>query len=186
MGKIKKNVITKGFSGKYSEDLIFRQVDDQTVFARPGEITAEPTDRQKETRDRFMEAANFANAAIDNPQAGQDYKLMAVAQGLKSAYVAAVTDYLTQPEIASVFTNSYKGEVGNVINITSAYAYKITGIDVSILKADGTPLENGVATAKELKWFYTTTVPNPQVKGCKLVLKSHDRQGKEIMMEKVL
>ena len=186
MGKIKKNVITKGFSGKYNDELVFRQVDGETVFARVGEVTAEPSDLQKEVRNKFNEAANFANAAIENPQAGQEYKIMAVAQGLKSAYVAAVTDYLTRPEIASVFTNSYKGQVGNVINITSRYAYKITGIDVTILKADGTPLESGVATAKELKWLYTTTVANPQVAGSKLVLKSRDRQGKEFTLEKVL
>jgi hypothetical protein len=188
MGKVKKNknVITKGFSGKYSEDLVFRQVDNQTVFSRVSEATGDPSERQKEVRNKFLEASNFASAAIENPQAGQAYRLMAVAQKLKSAYVAAVTDYLTEPEIAGVFTNSYKGEVGNVINITSKYPYKITGIDVTILKADGTALEQGVATAKELKWFYSTTVANPQVAGCKLVLKSHDRQGKEFSLEKVL
>jgi hypothetical protein len=188
MGIVKKNknVITKGFSGKYSEDLVFRQVDNQTVFSRASEITAEPSERQIEVRNKFTEASNFASAAIDNPQAGQEYKLMAEAQGLRSAYVAAVTDYLTEPEFGGVFTNSYKGEVGNVINITSKYAYKITGIDVTILKADGTQLEQGVATAKELKWFYSATIANPQVAGCKLVLKSRDRQGKEVTLEKAL
>jgi hypothetical protein len=28
MGKIKNNVVTKGFSGKFGDDLVFRQVDD--------------------------------------------------------------------------------------------------------------------------------------------------------------
>lgn len=186
MGKIKKNVITKGFSGSFGDDLVFRQVDDETVFARRGEITAEPTDRQLEVRNRFTEASIFASAAIDNPQAGQEYKLMAEAQGLKSAYVAALKDYLTMPDFGSVYTTAYKGVVGNVISITSRHAYKITSIDVTIQRPDGTPLEAGVATANELKWRYTATVANPQVQGCRLVLKSRDRQGKEVTLEKVL
>jgi hypothetical protein len=186
MGKIKKNVITKGFSGKFGDDLVFRQVDDQTVFARKSEVTAEPSERQLEVRGKFTEATVYASAAIDNPQASQEYKLMAEAQGLKSAYTAAVTDYLTLPEISSVFTRSYKGAVGDVINMTSKLAYKITGIDVTILKADGTQLEAGQAIANELKWRYTSTVANPQVPGCKLVLLARDRQGKEFNMEKVL
>lgn len=186
MGKIKKNTITKGFSGKYGDDIVFRQVDHQTIFSQPGVITVPPTEKQVAVRAKFGEAANFASAAIDNPQASQDYKLMAAAQGLRSAFVAAVTDYLTQPEISSVFTNEYKGALGNVINMTSKYPYKITGISVSILKADGTVLEAGEATANELKWRYTATVANPQVQGCKLVLKSRDRQGKELTLEKAL
>jgi hypothetical protein len=186
MGKIKKNTVTKGFSGKYGDDIVFRQVDNQTIFAQPGQITVPPTDKQLQVRSKFIEATNFANAAIDNPQAGADYKLMATAQGLKSAYVAAVTDYLTVPEIGSVFTASYKGAVGDVINMTSKLPYKITGINVSIVKSDGTVLESGQAAANELKWRYTATVANPQVQGCKLVLKSRDRQGKEATLEKVL
>src|SRR5260221_1225720 len=119
MGKIKKNRITKGFSGKYGDDIVFRQVDGQTIFARPGEITAAPTDKQMEVRKNFGEATNYANAAISNPQAGQDYKLMAAAQGLKNAYLAAVTDYLTVPEIGRGYIASYKEAVGDVINMTS-------------------------------------------------------------------
>lgn len=186
MGKIKKNVITKGFSGSFGDNLVFRQVDDQTVFAQKSETTSEPSDRQLQVRNKFLEATNYASAAVDNPQAEQDYKLMAERQGLKSAYLAAVTDYLTMPEISAVFTNAYTGAVGNMINMTSKHPHKITGISVSILKPDGVELEAGMATLKNLKWRYTATVANAQVPGSKLVLKAKDRQGKEVTLEKVL
>jgi hypothetical protein len=186
MGKIKKNVITRGFSGSLGDDLVFRQVDDKTVFALKSENNSEPTERQVQVRNKFLEATNYASAAVDNPQALQDYQLMAERQELKSAYVAAVTDYLTMPEISSVFTNEYTGVVGNMINMISKHPHKITGISVSILKPDGSELESGAATVKALKWRYTATVPNAQVQGSKLVLKAKDRQGKEVTVEKVL
>lgn len=186
MGKIKKNVITKGFSGKYNDDLVFRQVDDQTVFARKAENNAEPTERQREVRDRFAEASIYASGAIDNPQTGPDYEQLAKLQGVKSAYIAALTDFLTEPEITSVFTKAYTGAAGSTINMTSRYPYKITGIDVSILNADGSVLEAGAAIQRASKWRYTTTMANVQVQGTKFVLKARDRVGHESVLEKVL
>jgi glucose-6-phosphate 1-dehydrogenase len=186
MGKIKKNVITKGFSGSFGDDLVFRQVDDRTVFAQKSENNSEPTGRQLQVRNKFLEATNYASAAVDNPQALEDYQRMAELQKLKSAYVAAVTDYLTMPEIGGVFTNAYEGAAGNMINMTSKYPHKITGINVTILKPDGSELESGEAINKQLKWRYTTTMSNAQVQGSKLVLKAKDRQGKESVLERVL
>lgn len=186
MGKIKDNVVTRGFSGKFGNDLVFRQVDNQTIFAKRTLVTSAPTEKQSAVRDKFTEASLFASAAIDNPQANQEYKLMAELQGLKSAYVAAVTDYLTLPEIGSVFTGGYKGNVGELLNIKPVTPYKIIEMEVSIELADGSVLETGKALANESKFRYTTTVVNPQVKGSKLVLVARDRQGKESTLTLVL
>ena len=186
MGKIKNNVVTKGFSGKFGDDLMFRQVDKKTVFVKRSLITSDPTAQQSAVRHRFTEASFFAAGAIDNPQASVEYKLMAEVQGLKSAYIAAMTDYLTEPEIGGVFTAQYKGAVGNQINILSKVPLKLTEIDVSILRADGSVLESGKAVPSQLKWRYIATVVNPQVQGSKLVLRARDRQGLEVALEVVL
>lgn len=186
MGRIKGNTITQGFSGKYSDELIFRHVDGQTYFVRKPENTAPPSERQLEMRNKFTEASFFATAALDNPQASQEYKLMATAQGLKSAYLAAMTDYLTLPEIGSIFTRGYKGAPGDFISISGKLAYKVTSVHVTIVRADGTVLESGAAVARELKWRYSATVTNEQIHGCRLVIKSRDRQGKELITEKLL
>src|SRR4051812_14012405 len=126
MGKIKNNVVTKGFSGKFGDDLVFRQVDNQTIFAKRTLTPVSSTARQTEVRNKFTEASLFASGAIENPQASLDYKLMAELQGLKSAYLAAITDYLTMPEIGSVFVNAYRGNAGDVLNIKPKAVYKIT------------------------------------------------------------
>lgn len=186
MGKIRNNVVTKGFSGKFGDDIVFRQVDEGTVFAKKPTVIDNPTDRQVEIRGKFTEASYYAKAALDNPEAGQEYKLMAMLQGLKSAYLAAVTDFLTLPEIASVYTRSYKGAVGNIMNIAGTVPMKIIAMQVQIFKPDGTLLESGLAVPQELKWRYTATLENPQAQGSKLVIKASDRLGNETTFEKVL
>jgi hypothetical protein len=186
MGKIKNNVVTKGFSGKFGDDLVFRQVDNKTIFAKRTLTASKPTARQTQVRNKFIEATNYASGAIDNPQASVAYSQMAELQRLKSAYLAAMADFLSEPEISSVFTASYKGQVGDVINIIPKSAYKITEINVRILKADGSVLETGNAMANNARWKYTAKVVNPQPVGSKLVLIAHDRQGKQSTFEQVL
>jgi hypothetical protein len=137
-------------------------------------------------RNKFAEASMFATSALANPQASIDYKVMAQLQGLKSAYLAAVSDYLTQPEIAGIVTSGYRGKVGDIITITSKVPYKITEIDIRILGADGLMLESGNAVAREPKWRYIISTANPQVKGSRIVLVARDRQDRESTMEWLL
>lgn len=186
MGKIKNNVVTKGFSGKFGDDLVFRQVDNQTIFAKRSLTSGVASSRQTEIRNKFTDASNFASAAIDNEQASLTYKLMAEVQGLKSAYVAAMTDYLTLPEIGGVYAAAYKGQVGDTFNIRPRVPYKVISIEVRIVDADGNEIESGSATANELKWKYTATVANANVRGSRLLLTARDRHDKEATFEQVL
>jgi len=186
MGKIKNNVVTRGFSGKFGEDLVFRQVDNRTIFAKRTVSTQPPTARQVEVQSRFTEASLFASAAIDNQQAFTDYQLMAKQQGLKSAYVAALMDFLTYPEIGSIFTAAYTGTIGDVINIKPKITHKVIGIDVKIVSADGAEIESGAATLNGLKWHYVATKANANVKGSKFVLVARDRQKKKTTFEQVI
>jgi len=107
-------------------------------------------------------------------------------QGLKSAYLAAVTDYLTEPEVSGVFTPGYKGKIGDVITIAPKHLYKITTLTVTIFNADGTVLETGAAEVDELMWRYTATVANANVAGCKLRVVAKDRQDREVVLEILL
>lgn len=186
MGKVKNNVVTKGFSGKFGEDIIFRQVDNNTFFAKRTSATLTPSAKQSEVRNKFTEASLYASAAVDNPQASLEYKLMAELQGLKSAYLAAITDFLTHPEIASVFTRAYKGHVGDILSIKPKVRHKIIEIEVSIFDANGALIESGRAITHELTWRYTATVENANVSGSKLLLVARDRTGKESTFEQVL
>jgi hypothetical protein len=186
MGKIKNNAVTKGFSGKLGDDITFRQVDGKTIFAKRTLTSTAPTEKQQQVRNRFSEASQFAAASIDNPQALLDYKAMAELQGLKSAYMAALIDYLTAPEMGIPSTAYYKGRIGDMINVAPTVPGKFTEVAVSILSADGAVLESGIAIERNLKWAYTATVVNAQWKGSRIVLVGRDRQDREATFEKVL
>lgn len=186
MGKIKGNVLTKGFSGSFGEDLVFRQVDNKTFFARKSVSTKAPSAEQVAIRNRFTEASIYASTAIVHPITLEDYTEMAKLQGFRTAYLAAVTDFLTEPEISGVITSHYTGAVGQMIVISPKTLYKVTAVDVTIVAADGSVLESGPAQHHFGKFRYLSTVANPVLAGSKLVLKARDRQGKEQTNEVVL
>ena len=186
MGKVDENIITKGFRGKYNEDLVFRKMDKKTIFSRRSVSSKPPSANQLAVQTKFTKAAHYASGAVAHPERALDYKVMAEQQGLKSAYLAAMTDYLTMPEITSVFADEYRGNVGDLITITVKVPFKISDLSVSRLNAAGGVIESGKAVASQTKWRYVTTVANPQVQGSKLVLVGHDRQGKIASVEQVL
>jgi hypothetical protein len=67
MGKVDENIITKGFRGKYNDDLVFRKVDNQTVFSRRSVSSKAPTEKQLAARERFNRATSYASGAIAHP-----------------------------------------------------------------------------------------------------------------------
>ncbi|HYF71147.1 MAG TPA: hypothetical protein VD884_23630 [Ohtaekwangia sp.] len=186
MGKIRNNAATRGFSGKLGDDIVFRQVDNKTVFSKRNEIVAPPTARQTQIRAKFTEAAVFASGAMGNPNALLEYQQMAELQKLKSAYVAAITDYLTMPEIAGVYVVYYKGRIGDQINITPKLAMKVVEIDVTILDANGAVIEAGSAVPQGLKWNYIATAANANLPGTVIQVTAKDRVGKVSSFEMIL
>jgi len=186
MAKVKNNQFVKGVSGKLGEDLVYRQVGNETIITRRAVLTGVATARQSSQRIKFAEATQFASAAVSHPQTSVDYKLMAEVQGLKSAYLAAVTDFLTEPEISIVYTAMYSGKIGDLITIKPKHLYKITALTVTILKPDGSVLESGPAVAVELMWHYTATVANATIAGSKMRLVAKDRRGREVVLEVTL
>lgn len=114
------------------------------------------------------------------------YQEVAKTANLRSAYTAAVTDYLKEPKIASVFTDNYKGEVGNVIFIAAVDQFKIQQMSITIMRADNTVIETGQPVVDQEQWRYVTTQPNSALAGSKIVIKAKDRPGKETTFEVVL
>jgi hypothetical protein len=183
MGKIKNNPFASSLSGKYGDDLVFRQVGNQTFFVRYAPPATAPTEEQQDRRHRFAEATFFAAAAMQNPQASQYYQIMASLQGVKSAYLAAMRDYLTKPEIGQVDAYRYRGAVGDSLVFTPKVPYKIVHLAVQLLSPSGEELEAGDAQPFGLKWRYYATKANPQLPGSRLIVLAHDRQGKEGRLE---
>jgi len=178
MGKIVDNRITSSFSGQLSEDVVFRQIGNKAFFARKGVNTKPSTVAQCGNRDLFATAQNYAERMLDKPQYSEWYSIVAKVNGLRSAQIAAVKDFMSKPEIDSINTRSYRGTVGDVILMKPKMLLKIEKMNVTLYRADGTLLESGEATKSELNWKYHASVSNAQAEGSRVVVVAYDRLEK--------
>jgi hypothetical protein len=178
MGKIVGNHITSSFSGQLSEDLVFRQIGNKAFFARKGVNTKPPTAAQRGNRDLFATAQLYAATTLEQPQYSEWYSIVAKVNGLRSAQIAAVKDYMSKPEIESISTRSYRGTVGDVIHMKPKMLLKIEKIQVTLYGADGALLESGEAIKSELNWKYHVSVFNAQPEGSRVVVVAYDRLEK--------
>jgi hypothetical protein len=179
MGKIEKNAVMNGFRGAIGENLVLRKLGKQTIFSRRAVVKKPRSEEQIANFNRFAEASLFATSETKKPEASLAYEIMAKLLGLKTAHHAAVSDFLSFPEIDSANLKKYNGQVGDVIGITPKVPYKVVRLDVRIHQADGTLVEEGVAVYDRLNWKYTATVANAQPSGSFLELTAWDRRGRK-------
>lgn len=186
MGIVKQNLLTKGFSGKIGDEIVFRQIGSATHFAKRPRKREVLTPGQAAHQEVFRAAIYYAKAILLDPAAKAAYETWAQSTNLKSAQIAAVTDYLKQPKIARVHSDSYQGAIGNVIFIVGEDHHKLYKVEVTIKRADGTVVETGEAIRQEQDWKYVATQANAAVAGSTIVINAKDRPGKEVTFEKVL
>ncbi|MBI3231990.1 MAG: hypothetical protein HYZ51_02835 [Candidatus Doudnabacteria bacterium] len=186
MGKVKENLLTKGFSGRIGDEIVFRQVGNRTLFAKRPRKRTTISPNQQPQRELFRQAVLFAKTMLLDPLILADYKDRARLAGLASAYSAAMTDYLRAPQISSISTDYYKGAVGDVIWIIALDDFKLQKVSVVIQKADGSMLEQGDAVLEEGRWKYVATQAEPLPAGLKVVVTATDRPGKVAILEKLV
>lgn len=186
MGNVKDNLLTKGFSGKIGDEIVFRQVGNRTLFAKRPRKRTSLTANQEVQQSRFRDAVFYAKTVLLDAAMKTMYENLAKQFNLRSAYNAAVTDFLKEPKVAFVYTDNYKGEVGNVLFITTVDDFKIKTLTVTLMRADNSIIETGEAIAEQGQWKYVTTQVNAAIAGTKLTILAKDRPGKETTFEKVM
>jgi hypothetical protein len=185
MGKVKENLLTKGFSGRIGDEIVFRQVKNRTLFAKRPRKSTIITPNQVSQRELFAKAVVFAKTMLLDPAIRADYQNRARQAGLASAYSAALTDYLKAPKINAIDTDYYKGAVGDVIWIVALDDFKIQRLTVTIQRDNGSVIENGVAVLEAGRWKYVATQPIAEA-GISVIAVATDRPGREARLAKVL
>jgi len=185
MGQVKENLLTKGFSGRIGDEIVFRQVGNRTLFSKRPRRSTIVTPNQQAQRDLFSKAVVFAKTMLLNPETLADYENRAKLAGIDSAYRAAITDYLKAPQLSSMDTDYYKGAVGDVIWIIALDDFKLQHMMVTLQRPDGSLIESGAAVLEQGRWKYIATQASP-IAGVKVTAVATDRPGKEAKLEKVL
>lgn len=97
MAVIKKNIIMRGASGKFAEDVVFRQRNGKTIACKPPCEYPPKTAAQLANQERFKRANDFAKAAIKDPEKKAYYK--SIAKPHQTAFNAAFQDAYNKPEV---------------------------------------------------------------------------------------
>jgi len=179
MAHVEKNVVTDGVSGMFGDKIVFRKRPGggTILSSRPSHHSVPPTEAQEGIQEKFLEAIVYAKSVMANPELKAAYK--AAARPGVSAYALALGDYMKDPVIKEVVTKGYAGNPGDRIIIRAIDNFKITEVSVSITKADGTPIEEGIAMKNPtgITWTYTAMASNPELQGSKVEVSVTDTPG---------
>ncbi len=94
MARVKNNYVTKGFSGKLGNDLIFKTYRFGTVASKyPDMSKVKLSARQKKTNRNFAEAVGYARSVIADTSLKKAYEKKAKKSG-RTIYHLALSDFL--------------------------------------------------------------------------------------------
>lgn len=180
MAKV-NNIILKGASGKIG-GLIVRQTAHGTVLAnapRRPRKGKKLTEAQAEVRDRFSSASTYARTQLKDPTMAALYA-SGVTSKRTSAYAVAMTDYLTSPEVRSIWLCGYTGKPGETIRVFARDDFRVAAVSVSVINAAGKVIEAGEAVPQTKLndfWEYQTCVENKGWRDCRVTVLVHDHAG---------
>lgn len=187
MAQSKNNIITHGLSGKVGYLIVFRNRNGKTIVAsKPKERKGELSEAQKEHQRNFQQAVIYAKSALNNPETKQAYK--DAADTGESAYNVAIADFMNAPDIEQINLTGYSGRIGDTISIKVNDDFLVQEVSVTILNADGTEVERGLAQLSSggLDWLYTATAVNESLEGDKIIIQASDMPGNITEKEETL
>ena len=187
MAKVGDNIVTHGFSGKLGNLIVFRNRGGKTYVAKaPRKREQEWTEAQEQHRLLFQEAVLYAKNAIADPATKDAYK--ASAEEGETAYNVAVADFMKAPHINEIDVSHYTGQPNSYIQVRAVDDFKVAEVSVTILNADGSEVEHGMAVLQpgSIWWRYTATATNDSLTGDKIVIRVSDVPGNLTEQEKTV
>lgn len=140
------NVITRGATGTFGGQVVFRQRNGKTIMCKPPKPYPPKTPTQIANQERFKRANNFAKQVIKDPVKKAFYK--SIAKPGQTAFNAAFQDAYHKPEVEA----SVKDQT---IEVKAKGKHRVEKVKVAILDASGTEKRSGFAVLKKDTWEYS-------------------------------
>ena len=177
------NVVTYGLKGKIGDLLVFRKQNGKTVVSKiPAKSSVPPSVLQIAVKERFKLASKFAQQAMLDVSLAPIYKTLS--KKGQSAFNVAFADFYLPPTVSNPI-GVYNGVVGTTLSVKAIDNYEVTEVSLIITEADGTLIEQGLATLQidGVNWAYTcsSTFANPT--GCILLWTAKDLAGNLSLLE---
>ncbi|CAN5384595.1 hypothetical protein BH10BAC4_BH10BAC4_21870 [soil metagenome] len=169
--------------GMFGESVMARKIRGKLILKNKPKRKPVTLDKSKS---KFFEASSYGKDLTDESKA---IYATGINSKMRSAYMVAVSDYLSAPKVGPIDTNDYKGAIGNPIVVKAVDDFMVTRVKVTITDANGNELEAGEAAMlpeKKFFWKYEATVANPVLKGLTITALAYDRAGNNTSFEKVL
>ncbi|MES2653500.1 MAG: hypothetical protein V4663_17315 [Bacteroidota bacterium] len=180
MAKSENNEVMYGARGKVGNLLVFKNFGDgKTIISKIPRRKDNPvySETQQIAKERFKEGVMYARGASLDPILSAFYKPFTKPGA--SVYNMALADFCKLPEIKSISTEHYQGNVGGYITIKAIDSFKIVTVRVLISKPDGVLIETGIAehVPNSLNWMYTSEVANQDLLGTVVKVQVFDTPG---------
>jgi len=165
MAKVRNNVIVRGLSGSFGEQMVIR-IDKagRTIVSNKPEFDENRvfTSDQQAQQEKFREAVAYAK------DVKEEEVYVTKAEGTPmSPYNVAMADWFHAPEVKEIDLDAWTGGSGQPIRIRAMDDVKVTEVTVVITDAEDAVLEQGGAGFDGQWWIYTTTTnitePTPNV-----------------------
>jgi hypothetical protein len=187
MAKSQKNVVTYGLSGKIGDVLVFSQRNGRTIVSKIPQSPTNASAKQKGQRKRFQQATIYAKVALEDKPTKERYDAAAKKKKNLTAYNVAVADFFNAPDIHSVDLSAYTGAAGDTIRMIVSDDFAVKSVQVCILNADGSLVEEGFAVnSAGTIWIYTATQNNESLDGDKIIITASDLPGNRTTEEQSL
>jgi hypothetical protein len=188
MARQKHNAVMHNARGMFAKQVVFKERAGKVYLSGPP-VTKDgrqPTQSQLEVQDRFKESVEYAKFVMEQqPELKARYKN--AAKPGQTAYNIALKDAFNAPVVTRLFTDAYRGEVGNAIIVQAKDDFKVNNVKVAIFNSDNELIEEGPCVIIDRKsWRYTTTQVNPSLAGTKIKASAFDIPENEGTLEVIL
>ena len=179
MARVRLNAALGSFVGEVGNLVFWQRYGRTFASQKPEARTPQYTEAQKVVLDRFRKATSYARAVMADPDAREAYDAAAKERQIPVQNVI-IADYLTAPSVDQIDLSGYDGRAGGSIRIRASDDFDVTGVHVSIVGAEGQPIEHGPALLTSMnrgKWVYTSTISIPAGTTIRVEATAADRPG---------
>jgi len=155
MAKITLNPMFDELHGKFG-DIVYRESYGNLLMSRnPKMKGVVPSARQLAQRERFRQAAVYAQAAFAEEPVRQLYAPIAD-QRLKPILAVMIADFLHGPSIDELDVSHYEGRIGSPIYVWARDDFAVQTVQVKIVDSNGELRESGFAAVEPgvERWKY--------------------------------
>jgi hypothetical protein len=142
------NVITRGASGTFADQIVFRQRFGKTIMCKMPKPYPPKTATQLANQERFKRANDFAKAAIKDPVKKAYYK--SIAKPTQTAFNAAFQDAYHKPKV-ELHVKEEK------VTVKIEGKHRVYMVKVTTLQGK----EMGLAVLKDDQWEYMLRSKDP-------------------------